>query len=138
MANPIFDPAGVNKTLTTNSARRRWASPQARFSLSSLPSVDGAFLSTFGVGARYIVGGGFLEATGTTEALADKALAAAIRAIQDAVGVAGTYRDIDAEDYDDCILASFSPVSGVMLQGVADPYTARVAVQFVIVQQDPS
>lgn len=134
MANPIFDTV----TLTTNSARRRWDTPQARFSLSSLPGVAGVFLSTFGQGARFIVGSGFLEATGTTEALADKALAAAIRAVQAAVGVSGTFTDIDAETYDNCLLASYSPVGGVQLQGVSNPYTARVAVRFVIVQQDPT
>lgn len=138
MANPIFDSADLNITLTTNSARRRWSSPRARFALSSLPSVDGAFLSTFGIGARYIIGGGYLEATGASKTLADKALAAAIRTAQAGINTISTYTDLDAEFYSDCLLASYNPVGMVEIEVVGGAYTARVAVQFVIVQQDPS
>ncbi|MCK4625005.1 MAG: hypothetical protein KAV00_06830 [Phycisphaerae bacterium] len=142
MANPIFDSADKNITLTTNSARRRWSAPQNRFSATSLPGVDGVMLSTFGFGGRYIMGGGFLEATGASASLADKALAAAIRLAQVGIGTISTYDDIDDETYGDCMLVSYTPMSPVEIEDltavVGGEHTARVAVQFVILQQDPT
>ena len=88
---------------------------------------------------RYITGTGYLEATGASAALAEKALKAAIRTKQAAVNqVIGTYTDIDGNSYSNCLLTSYEPLGSVEISAGSGTKTARVAVRFVILEQNPS
>ena len=136
MANPTFH----SMVLTTDSPHIVWGSPQARFQAVTVPSVDGAFISRYGIGPRQIMGMGFLVGTSTTADLAQKALKLSIRVSQGYVnGDLAAFVDTDAESYSGCLLTSYQPAGPIEIEQVsAWSFRARCAVRFSILQQDPS
>ena len=134
MTTPRFN----STDLASHSVRRRWHGPQQRLATASLPGVDGALVSFFGQGPRRITGIGYLQAGGLSAASADESLQDAIREVHsECMQRVGTFVDIDGQDYPDCVLVRYDPVSPVEIQA-GDVFLARQLVAFEILQQDPT
>ena len=133
MANPTFN----SVDLTSHSPNVWWGSPIPRHQLVTVPSVSGAFIANYGVGHREIFGVGYLSATGASGDAAQKALKAALRTVQAQVNlIVGAFVDTDAVSHTGCLLVQYQPVGRIQIE-VGSTYTARLAVRFVVVEQDP-
>jgi len=114
MTNPTIN----GQTLSTGGTHTTFGQPQVRMTLSSLPSVDGAFASQFGKGPQMIYGRGALSAA------SHLLLKAALRTIQNAAGHApATYTDGDGSTHDNCILLSYEPVGDVQRESATSFWT---------------
>lgn len=127
-------------SLVTDSEWTLWGGPAPRFMLTGVPGVDGAFVSLFGQGPRYIQGGGYLRATAASGTLASKALKVAIRDIQLYLSSGlYTFVDEDAESYTNCLLLSYEAAGRVQMQNDdAGTFTAFFPVRYTILELEPT
>lgn len=139
---PVWDPDGSDLTLAHTGYHIQPGSPRPRMTQHSMPGVDGVFVGFHGVGPRIWHGRGFLEvnlAAGAAAAADD--LKAAVIARQGKVASEiGTYRDSTGDDYTYCVLLAYRPAGPITthLESDGQSYTARCAVTFTIMEQDPS
>ena len=98
----MADPTINSQTLSTGGDHSQFGQPRARLSVSSLPSVKGAFVQRYGLGPQTITG------RGTITAASRVLLKAAIRTTQNAANHAPTtYTDGDGSEHANCVLLDY-------------------------------
>jgi len=103
MANPTFD----GTALTTAGAKLKIGSPQSRTAMGALVGVAGVYVQENPLGPRQLTLTGQLTQTAVSDAAADKAIKAAIHAIQALAGLSKTFVSKDGHTYTDCVLEGY-------------------------------
>ncbi len=107
MANPTIN----GHTLSIGGTHTQRFGPPARVTVSSQPSVDGAFTQRFGHGPRNITGRGVLRAASYA------AMNSAVETIGEGTGhTPGDYVDADGTTHTNCILMEYERVGDIQTE----------------------
>ena len=117
----------------------RSGAPQVRLAMSHIPGVNGAYLSTYGHGARQFEGNGFLEAQGGSKASALSSLVTAFEAVASLAAGASlaAYQHTDGSSHSNCLLASYDRVGPVEYEEDGGTVRARMRVRWIAIEPAP-
>jgi len=135
MANPTFD----NTALTAAAAHNRIGCREARAYTEAVPGCNGLYAQPHGTGGRALAADGLLTATGASATAARAAVMNAFRqreALADGDTVA-TFTGTDGEDYDHCILQSYTHGAVQVAKTGDSTYTAYLPVHAQLLQLVP-
>jgi len=135
MANPTFS----NTALTSEAAHCQIGSRRGRAYVETLPGVDGLFVQTCGYGGRDLLVTGLLTGTGYSPVTARNNVMTAFRqreALADGRTIA-TCTGTDGNDYDNCLLQSYTHGRVSISRVAAANYIAQVHVRAQLLQLTP-